>query len=263
LNPGSSDGNKGITYPSAFRGREGKLNVQIIRILAQKGPSIIYAIAQQLKAESETKIHYPTVNRRVHQLLRAGYIEKAGTKLTKAGANEYLYALALRGEFAALAGMPDWKGGYLSEPSPSEIRQLLSTASARKKSPFALLNQISQQDQDGADLVQNKLAPELVRGVRGGFIDLDATEEDTISTSFAKLVARTIIDLSGRNGSSPKPSAESKPLRMLMDALDKPTLLVENDTTEGPASLDHQDCASQHWAKELRVYLKLYSVKFE
>jgi hypothetical protein len=195
--------------------------------------------------------------------LRSGYLEKAGKKVTKAGAHEDLYALALRGEFAALAGMPDWKGGYSSELSPSEMRQLLSTGSSRKKSPLALLNQITQDGEDGADLVEKEFMPEIVKGIRTGIINLDASVEDAISTSFASLVARTMIALLDRNGSGPKLRTTSKPLRILMDALDRSTQLTENHAARGVLNPDHRHAASPYWANELRVFLKLYSVKYE
>jgi hypothetical protein len=174
-----------------------------------------------------------------------------------------LYALGLRGEFAALAGLPDWKGGYSSEPSPNDVRLLISTASGRKKSPFALFYQIFQEGQDGTALVEKELIPEIVKSVRSGFINLDAPEEDAISTSFASLVARRMIGLLERNGSDARYGAASKPLKLLMDALYKTTHQFGNESGSAFGSANHHITASPHWANELKVFLKLYSVKLE
>jgi hypothetical protein len=264
LNSGSSDDNKSTGYPSVFRGREGKLNVQIIQYLAQNGPSLIYSVAQHLTSVSETKIHYPTVNRRIHQLLQAKYLVRAGTKMTKAGVKGDLYALGLRGQFAALAGMPDWKSGYLSEPSPKEIRQLISTASVKVDSPFVLFNQVIQEGQKGESLVEKEFIPEIIKGVRSGFIDLDSSDENAISTGFASLIARRIISMMERSGQHGLRNGDvSRVVEIAMQALDKSVRLSNNEPPIGDAVVGTRNSAMPHWANELKVLLRLYSVKYE
>lgn len=244
-------------YPSVFRGREGRTNAQILRYLALNGPSLIYSVAQYLSSVSDTRVHYPTVNRRMHELLRRGYLKMAGTRVTKAGMASDLYANTIRGEFAALAGIPDGSGGYSSEFSPQQLRQLLSASSQSAGSPLTLFHHLLQEGWHGSTLVEAELVPALIAGVRTGYISVDAPDETAISMGFASLVARRMTELLDEAGSSPASgNSPSRLLQVLMRTLDK---------TAGPprqaGARTGSSATSQvpNWASELKVLLRLYS----
>jgi hypothetical protein len=173
--------------------------------------------------------------------------------------------LGLRGELAALAGMPDWKGDYSSEPSPKEIRQLISTASNRKGSPFCLLDQIIKEGKIGQSFVEKELIPEMVKSVRTGFINIDSANEDAINSSFASLAARQVTSATQKNGQS-KSANENRSVhvKMLMHALEEtirqPSIKRESKSSGGR---DLQSDQTFRWASELKVFLRLYAVKFE
>ena len=86
-----------------FKGREAKLNHAIFRILALKGPQTIYDIHKQVKTQSRLRhVRYATVNKRVRTLTESGYINKTGTKKTKAGFKAAIYELTTRAYLAML-----------------------------------------------------------------------------------------------------------------------------------------------------------------
>ena len=208
---------------------------------------------------SETRIHYSTINRRTHELLERRYLEQAGARTTKAGSSSSLYALTQRGEFAAFAGIPDEAGGYRSEFSPKEIRQVVSIILTRNKSPLVLLGCILQEGKDGARLVEKELVPEIIRGVRSGFINIDAPEENAISSAYASLVARKAMDILDSNkGQSEYPS---KVLEIVTHALDTADKTVSMDGSAEMMAANPQRIQPL-WIKEIRALLRLYSVKY-
>jgi len=247
------------------------MNGQIIRYLALNGPSLIYSVAKDLASRSQTKVHYPTVNRRVHELVRREYLQKAGTRPTKARVPADLYVTTIRGDFAALAGMP--AGGENAEMSPKEIRQAIATASHRKGSPFVLLAHILGESQVGAELVDKELVPEIVNGVRNGYLNLDALDEGVVCSAFASLISRklaAIIANLGRDRSGGSREKHRGYIDILMHSLEKTMATgghkverargVRDDATLQALRLSP---ISNQWGTELKVFLKLHSVMLD
>lgn len=273
----SSDpaGTAADAYPAILKGREGKMNGQIIRYLALSGPSLIYSVAQDLASRSETKVHYPTVNRRMHELVRRQYLEKAGTKLTKAGVPADMYATRLRGDFAALAGIPDSSGRYSMELSPKETLQLIRIASHREGSPFLLFNDIIEEGQNGLEFVDRDLLPEIINSVRNGYLNIDALDEAVICSALAALVARkvaSLLDSTAKNKQSGASDRYREKVKLLMRSLDKlvtsPSKPVANggklqeqggDPVQSATLKSELTPVSLQWVNELKVFLKLYS----
>ena len=86
---------------SVFKGRETRLNKAIIWILALKGPSTAYDICREVRAQRAFQYtRYSVVNRRVRALEEKGYLEKIGTRRTKAGFEASLYRLTPRAYLA-------------------------------------------------------------------------------------------------------------------------------------------------------------------
>jgi hypothetical protein len=263
-------------FPAILRGREGRMNGHIIRYLALNGPSLIYSVAKDLASQSQTRVHYPTVNRRMHDLVRQAYLQKAGTRTTKAGIPADLYASTLRGDFAALAGMPESNGEAAIELSPREIRQIISSASIKEGSPFSLLQHILEEDQEAEDLVDIELVPEIIKGVRNGYLNLDALDEGVICSAFASLVARKVIDIvSSLGGSLHSDRSEEKHGRyidVLMSCLEKTTgysnysEIGKQDNSRFSSDADIAKSQlkplSRQWGNELKVFLKLHALRF-
>lgn len=267
-NPGS--------YLAIFRGKEGRMNAQIIRYLALNGPSLIYSVAKDLANQSETKVHYPTVNRRMHDLLAKQYVQKVGRRATKAGAPADLYATTIRGDFAAIAGMPDASGEFKGELSPKEIRQLISTASAREGSPFALIKYIVDEGHAGAELVDKELLPEIISCVRDGYLNLNALNDDVICNAFASLVARRITAI--RSSYAQEHNISKETLQNYFDVLlrslektisppsDARSMAIENEGQSTGVEQGEQKKmppVSRRWATDLRIFLKLPSSWFD
>jgi len=267
-------------YPAILKGREGRMNGQIIRYLALNGPSLIYSVAKDLGSRSQTKVHYPTVNRRMHELVRRQYVEKAGTRITKAGIPADLYTTRTRGDFAALAGILDSSGKYTSEMSPKEIRQMIASASSREGSPFVLLLHILEEGQAGIDLVDRELVPEIIKGVRSGYLNLDAVDEEVICSSFSSLIARKITSLmnpSGGHQSTRSVGVYRAHVDILMRSIEK--TIAPSHHLVANAKASHKDNVgltsrlrkqesqltpiSGRWGSELKVFLRLHSVRFE
>lgn len=256
------------------------MNGQIIRYLALNGPSLIYSVAKDLGSRSQTKVHYPTVNRRMHELVRRQYVEKAGIRITKAGVPADLYTTRIRGDFAAFAGIPDSSGNYASEMSPKEIRQMIASASSREGSPFVLLFYALQGGQSGIDLVDRELVPEIINSVRSGYLNLDAVDEEVICSAFSSLIARKITalmtTLSGRHTIKSVETYRGH-VNTLMSSVDK--MIAPSHHLAGNAKALHKDNAgpasrsskqesqlapiSSRWCSELKVFLRLHSVRFE
>ena len=160
------------------------MNEQIIRYVSTTGPSLIYSIKQALSARSEIAIHYPTVNRRVHDLSDRGYLKKDGTRQVKSGVEAALYSTTIRGDFAALA----------TSLNPKEQAKLLEIAGRQPGSPFMLLKQVAESDMTH---VQEELLKEVRMGVRNGYINLEALDEDVITSAFATLIAGKLRKILG------------------------------------------------------------------
>jgi len=88
---------------SVFKGHEAKLNKAIFRILALKGPLIIYDIHKEVIAQRGLRhTRYASVNKRVRFLEESGYIKKIGIKKTKAGFKAAIYELTVRAYLAII-----------------------------------------------------------------------------------------------------------------------------------------------------------------
>src|SRR2546422_518073 len=270
-------------FPTILRGREGRMNGHIIRYLALNGSSLIFSVAKNLASKSQTRIHYPTVNRRMHELERQSYLEKAGTRTTKAGIPADLYATSIRGDFAALAGMPESFGEDV-ELSPREIRQMIRSASFRGGSPFGLLQHILEDGQGAEELVDKELVPEIIKGVRNGYLNLDALNDGVICSAFASLVARKVIDIVSTSGPDRSDRSKEKHrhyIDILMGALEKTIASSkhanrrDNANFRSDSSIAKDDLGqlnraksrlapvSRQWGNELKVFLKLHSVRFD
>src|SRR3989442_8688478 len=270
-------------FPAILRGREGRMNGHIIRYLALNGPSLIFSVAKDLSSKSQTRIHYPTVNRRMHELQRQSYLQKAGTRTTKAGIPADLYATTIRGDFAALAGMPESFGENV-ELTPREIRQMIRSSSFRGGSPFGLLQHILEEGQGAEELVDKELVPEIIKGVRNGYLNLDALNDGVICSAFASLVAKKVIDIVSSSG--PDHSGRSKEkhrhyIDILMSALEKTvasskhadgrhnanfrsdSIVAKDDLDQLNRTKSLLTPTSRQWGNELKVFLKLHSVRFD
>jgi len=88
---------------SVFKGREARLNRAIFRILALKGPLAIWDIHKQVKAQRGLRhFRYPSVLKRVRALEELGYVQKIGTRKTKAGREASVYRLTAKAQLAVL-----------------------------------------------------------------------------------------------------------------------------------------------------------------
>jgi DNA-binding PadR family transcriptional regulator len=88
---------------SIFKGREAKLNRAIFHILALKSPLTIYEVCKEVRIQKGLKhTKYTNVNRRVRRLEEQGYLEKVGTRKTRAGFQATLYQISIRGYLALM-----------------------------------------------------------------------------------------------------------------------------------------------------------------
>jgi DNA-binding MarR family transcriptional regulator len=89
------------TKLSVFKGREARLNHTIFQTLTHGVPLTIYEIHRQIKTQRGLRhTKYTNVSRRVKALEDSGYIDKAGTRNTQAGAQATLYQLTTRAQVA-------------------------------------------------------------------------------------------------------------------------------------------------------------------
>lgn len=247
------------------------MNGQVIRYLALNGPSLIYSVATHLASRSQTKVHYPTVNRRMHELVSRQYIQKAGTRTTKAGIPADLYANTIRGDFAALAGTFG-EGENRVEASPKEMQQMITKASLRPGSPFVLLECILDEGQIGSYLVNNELVPELVKSVRNGYLNLDALDEGVICSAFASLVSSKVTSIMADSSRDRTAKGTQDYVGILMRSLEKMMgstnpagkKLRQNTNPKTSGDLSAQGPrltpVSLQWVNELKVFLRLHSV---
>jgi len=93
---------------SVFKGRTRQLTKAIFWTLALKGPSLAYEICRAVRAQKPFKyIKYPVVNRRVRTLEELGYVERVGTRKTKAGFEAALYQLTAKAYLAIMLNQVD------------------------------------------------------------------------------------------------------------------------------------------------------------
>ncbi len=172
--------------PPLFRGKEGRMNAGIVRYLGLNGPSLIYSVAKALAAGSDTKVHYPTVNRRVHDLVRRGYLASAGSRETKSGARASLFTTTVRGDFGCLASGLDTRDQFL----------LTEEAGKKPKSPFALLKMMVDRGMP-FEFVRREFLDGIAQDVRNGYINIEALNEEVICSAFAASLARKLRQVMG------------------------------------------------------------------
>ena len=156
-----------------LRGKEGKMNREIILHLVSNGPSTIYSMASDLQKNSENTIHYSTVNRRIHDLETRDYVEKYGKVETKPGFDTDEFVTTIRGDFASLA----------LEMTPSQRRRMLANAGRRKNSPFMLIELVI--ENGISDMLQELLISSLALSVKNKHIDLEQPSEAVMCAGFA------------------------------------------------------------------------------
>jgi len=117
---------------SVFKGREARLNRAIFHVLALQGPQTIYEVCKEARTQRGLKYtKYTNVNRRVRALDELGYLEKVGTRTTKAGFQAMLYQLSARGYLALMFNLIDGDT-LIQEADATTILTLLVTfASSR------------------------------------------------------------------------------------------------------------------------------------
>ncbi len=75
-----------------FKGREAKLNLAILRLMADSAPLTKYEIHKQItKIWQLRKTRYSNVNTRIRALQEEGFLKGAGSRETKAGFEATLY----------------------------------------------------------------------------------------------------------------------------------------------------------------------------
>lgn len=269
LSSGDYAASRTHALPLVFRGREGRLNARIIRFLALNGPSLIYSVSKFLSDTSKTRIHYPTINRRMHDLLNQNYLQKAGAKSTKTGVMADLYATTIRGDFAAFVDLAEGDD-RLVDLSPSQARQIIDAASKRHGSPFLLLEHISKDSSAGSSLVGTLLVPEIAKSVKNGYLNLEATDDSIMCSSFASVVARAVMGMMIKSGIEANPQIGSKEggqyAKILLRCVDR--MLAEdrvpvNENGKDGSFSEHLTPVPMRWAKELKVFLRLSAVSLD
>lgn len=166
------------------------MNGEIVRYLSLSGPSLIYQIAKSLASQSQTKVHYPTVNRRVHDLVHRDYLAEAGTRKTKAGIAASLFATTIRGDLGSLATGLDNRDQF----------KLIQSAGQKQNSPFALLKLMVDRGMD-FEFVQREFLSGIAEDLRNGYINIEALNEQVICAAFAASMARRLrIVMGEENG---------------------------------------------------------------
>ena len=85
---------------SVFKGKQAALNLAIFCALSEK-PLIIYDLTKQIKEKREfIRLKPSMVGRRVKDLVKQGYLEIAGSRDTKPGAQATLYQLTAKAKVA-------------------------------------------------------------------------------------------------------------------------------------------------------------------
>ena len=91
------------TRLTVFKGREARLNRAVFQSLALKGPQTAYDIYKEVTFQRGSKrIRYASVNKRIRNLEKLGYIRKASVKETKAGFPASVYELCTKAYLAML-----------------------------------------------------------------------------------------------------------------------------------------------------------------
>ena len=107
-------------------GREARLNRAIFHVLASKGPLIRYDIHKLVREERGlSRTRYDVLTRRMKELERRGYIEKAGTKKTQPGPRRPLYRLTNRARLVMLLHRTDLEK-FVEEASELRILAAIS-----------------------------------------------------------------------------------------------------------------------------------------
>lgn len=165
------------------------MNGEIVRYVSLSGPSLIYQVAKELSRNSETKVHYPTVNRRTHDLVARGYLKIAGSRKTKSGAEASLYVTTIRGDFGSLASGLD---------APQEYK-LVQLAGMKSGSPFVLLKHMLDRGIP-FELVRREFLAAIREDLRNGYINIEALNEEVVCSAFATSMARKLREVMGSGG---------------------------------------------------------------
>ena len=109
-----------------FKGREAKLNKAIFQTLVLRGSQIVYEIHKQIRKSRGLKdARYANVNLRVRKLESSGYLEKTGSRKTKAGFEASLYGLTSKTYVALLLESVSFEE-LLDVPDEAAANQLMA-----------------------------------------------------------------------------------------------------------------------------------------
>jgi hypothetical protein len=124
----------------------------------------------------------------------------------------------------------------------------------------------------GADLVDKELVPEIIKGVRNGYLNLDALDDGVICSSFASLIARKVTTIMSNSSHDPSRSKEMHRgyIEILMSSLEKTMsdhavgkAISPEFVNSHPQQKLQLKPISRQWASELKVFLKLHSVRLD
>lgn len=160
-------------------GKEKWMNTQILRYLSLEGPAIPYQVRKAIEERSQNKIHYPTVNRRISDLVENGYLVDCGTKATKSGIKATLYETTSRGDLSALAIGLD----------PFELRRLIEKASKKENTPFSVI-QYMLDNGYAYEKAREELLAYLINGVKIGIVNFSAQDEVIIAISLLLILLK-------------------------------------------------------------------------
>jgi len=110
---------------SVFKGREARLNRAMFWILAFEGPLTIYDICKRVRTQRPfRRTGYSVVNRKVRMMESLGYVERIGTRRTKAGFEAFLFQLTTRTYLAILLNQIDLDT-FIGEADEAQVLSVL------------------------------------------------------------------------------------------------------------------------------------------
>ena len=114
---------------SVFKGRTRRLTKAIFWTLAHKAPTSAYDIYKEARTHKTLRhTRYSVVNRRVRTLEELGYVERIGTKETKAGFTVPLYQLRSKAYLAIVLNQISLED-FIKQADEVEILTALGTLS--------------------------------------------------------------------------------------------------------------------------------------
>lgn len=214
---------------SVFTGKDAKNNKLLLKILALNGPLHKFEIRKRIQ-NGQVKIPYPTVSRRIDDLLRKKYLKMIKQRSPYRNLRVKAYSLSLRGTLVAIL-IPE-------VTSRENLLQFLKNASM--VNPFCDLSRALLENGSDFDFVSDVFVSSMRETISSGLLNLDVVDQENIIWVINFSISNRLGEMKDKLMQNPQPlekvvdSIRSEEAKSILNDIGKHQFLRDADHILGP-----------------------------